>query len=85
MFKSRPILIALVAITLSSLAAIQSAEARGHRSYYGSVCGYPEYGYLAPYPLGGNSTPRVKFVPVVVSCAAHPFVVWRHCSVDSCW
>jgi hypothetical protein len=84
MFKSTPVLVALAAITLSSLAPIQSAEARGYRSYYRSYCGYPEYGYLPPYPFGGNRTPRVSFVPVAVYCTDHPFVVWRYCSVDGC-
>ena len=84
MSKSTLAMVAFAAITLSSLAAIQSAEARGYRSHYRSVCGYPDIGYLAPYPLGGNNTPRVSFVPVVVTCAAHPYVVWRHCSVDNC-
>ena len=79
--KSTSVMVALAAITLSSLALIQSAEARRYRSY----CGYPDYGYLAPYPLGGNHTPRVSFVPVVVTCADHPYVVWKHCNVNSCW
>jgi hypothetical protein len=84
MSKSTLAMIAFVAITLSSLAATQSAEARGYRSHYRSVCGHPDLGYLAPYPLGGNYTPRVSFVPVVVTCAEHPYVVWRHCSVNDC-
>jgi hypothetical protein len=79
MFKSTLPMVALAAITLSFLATIQSAEARRYRSY----CGYPEYGYLAPYPLGGNHTPRVSFVPVVVYCTDHPYVVWRHCNINS--
>ena len=79
--KSTSVMVALAAITLSSLALIQSAEARRYRPY----CGYPDYGYLAPYPLGGNHTPRVSFVPVVVTCADHPYVVWKHCNVNSCW
>jgi len=81
MSKSSLVTVALVAMTLSALAPIQSAEARGYRSY----CGYPEYGYLPPYALGGSHTPRVSFVPVVVYCTDHPFVVWRHCSVNGCW
>ena len=81
MSKSMPAMVALAAITLSSLATIQSAEARRYRSY----CGYPEYGYLPPYPLGGNHTPRVSFVPVVVYCTDHPYVVWKHCNINSCW
>jgi len=83
MSRSTLAMVAFVAITLFSLAAIQSAEAR-YRPYYRSVCGYPDSGYLAPYPFGGNSTPRVKFVAVVLTCPAHPFVVWKHCSVDNC-
>jgi hypothetical protein len=79
--KSTPVMVALAAITLSSLALIESAEARR----YGSVCGFPEYGYLAPYPLGGNHAPRVNFVPVVVYCTDHPYVVWKHCNINSCW
>ena len=55
--KSTPVIVALAAVTLSSLALIQSAEARRYRS----VCGFPEYGYLAPYTFGGNNTPRVSF------------------------
>ena len=85
MFKSKPVRVALLAITLSSLASIPSAEAHGYGSYHRSYCGYPEYGYLAPYPFGGNSAPRVKFVPVMVFCTAHPFVVWKYCNVDNCW
>ena len=85
MSKSTLAMVAFVAITLSSLASVQSAEARGYRSYYRPVCGSLDYGYLAPYPLGGNITPRVSFVPVVVTCVEHPYVVWKHCNVNSCW
>jgi hypothetical protein len=81
MSKSTVAIVALAAITVSSLAQIQSAEARR----YGSYCGHPEYGYLAPYPLAGNHAPRVSFVPVVITCTDHPFVVWKHCNVDRCW
>jgi hypothetical protein len=79
--KSTPVMVALAAIVLTSLALIESAEARRYRS----ACGFPEYGYLAPYPFGGNDAPRVSFVPVVVHCTDHPFVVWKHCNVNSCW
>ena len=84
MCKSTLAMVAFVAVTFSSLVAIQSAEARGYGSHYRSVCGNPEYGYLAPYPFGGNHAPRVSFVPVVVYCTDHPFVVWKHCNVDNC-
>jgi hypothetical protein len=80
MYKSTPVMVALAAITLSSLALLQSAEARGYRSY----CGYPEYGYLAPYPFASSHAPRVSFVPVVVYCTDDPYVIWRHCNVNSC-
>jgi hypothetical protein len=58
--KSAMAIVAFAAITVSSLAQIQSAEARRYSSY----CGHPEYGYLAPYPLGGNNTPRVVLFPL---------------------
>ena len=77
--KSTPVMVALAATI--SLALIQSADARRYRSY----CGLPEYGYLAPYPFGGNKTPRVSFVPVVVFCTGHPYVVWKHCNINTCW
>jgi hypothetical protein len=38
--KSTPVMVALAAIMLTSLALIESAEARRYRS----VCGFPEYG-----------------------------------------
>jgi hypothetical protein len=79
MSKSTTAIVALAAITVSSFAPIQSAEARRYSSYCGN------YGYLPPYPFGGNHSPRVNFVPVVVYCSAHPYVVWRHCNIDRCW
>jgi hypothetical protein len=79
--KATTAIVALAAITVSSFAPIQSTQARR----YSSDCAYPGYGYLPPYALGGNNSPRVNFVPVVVYCAAHPYVVWKHCNVDRCW
>jgi hypothetical protein len=81
MLKSAPAMIALAAIALFHIVPIQSAEARGYRW----SCGYPEYSYLPPYALGGSHTSRVSFVPVVLHCTDHPFVVWRRCNINSCW
>lgn len=78
MFKSAQIILMLAAVTLSSLAPIQSAEARRYRP----SCKYPEYGYLPPNINGG---PRVVFVPVLVQCTDYYYVVWKHCTVSRCW
>lgn len=79
MSKSLSVMVA-AAIALCSFVAIQSAKARAYRW----PCGHPQYGYLPPNPDGGSHTPRVVFVPVVVYCAYHPYVVWKHCSVTGC-
>jgi hypothetical protein len=74
--------VALAVITVSSLAAIHSAEARGHS--YGSSCGFPDIGYLPPNFSGGSHSPRVVTRAVVVHCTDHPYVIWRHCDINHC-
>jgi hypothetical protein len=72
--------VALAAVTVSSLAT--SAEARGRG--YGCGGGFPDIGYLPPNFSGGSHSPRVVTRAVVVHCTDHPYVVWRHCDVNRC-
>ena len=60
---------ALAAITVSSLATIHSAEARGRG--YGCGGGFPDIGYLPPNFSGGSHSPRVVTRAVVVHCTDH--------------
>jgi hypothetical protein len=72
--------VALAAITVSSLATSAEARSRG----YGCGGGFPDIGYLPPNFSGGSHSPRVVTRAVVVHCTDHPYVVWRHCDVNRC-